>query len=83
MEKFLELAEQLTNSEVTTTQQINEDLFKEFLTKNTVWGFRDLTKEDYSMKNNSEKIYLIVKYYNEMLKGKIRFLHFQLLLCLF
>ena len=34
MEKFLQLVDQTT--EVSNTQQINEDLFKEFLSKNPV-----------------------------------------------
>ena len=35
MEKFLKMVDQ--NSEVSNTQQINKDFFKEFLSKNLVW----------------------------------------------
>ena len=35
MEKFLQMVDQ--TSEVSNTQQINEDFFKEFLSKNLVW----------------------------------------------
>ena len=38
MEKFLQMVDQ--TSEVSNTQQINEDLFKEFLSKNPVWIFQ-------------------------------------------
>ena len=34
MEKFLQMVDQ--TSEVSNTQQINEDLFKDFLSKNSV-----------------------------------------------
>ena len=40
MEKLLELADQqTTTSEVITSEQINEELFKQFLSKDSVWNF--------------------------------------------
>ena len=68
MEKFLQMVDQ--TSEVSTTQQINEDLFKEFLSKNPVWVFHNISREEYIAKSNSEKESLIINYYNEMVKGK-------------
>ena len=40
MEKFLQLVDQTT--EVSNTQQNNEDLFKDFLSKNPVWDFHNI-----------------------------------------
>ena len=57
-------------TEVSNTQQINEDLFKEFLSKNAVRDFHNISREEYIAKSNSEKESLIVKYYNEMVKCK-------------
>ena len=68
MEKFLQMVDQ--TSEVSNTQQINEDLFKEFLSKNPVWVFHNISREEYIAKSNSEKESLIINYYNEMVKGK-------------
>ena len=48
MEKLLELADQQpTTSEVTTAEQINEELFKQFLSKNPVWDFHCISREEY------------------------------------
>ena len=68
MEKFLQMVDQ--TSEVSNTQQMNEDLFKEFLSKNPVWDFDNISREEYIAKSNSEKESLIINYYNEMVKGK-------------
>ena len=57
-------------TDVSNTQQINEDLFKEFLSKNLVWNFHNISREEYIAKPNSEKESLIINYYNEMVKGK-------------
>ena len=67
MEKFLQMVDQTT--EVSNTQQINEYLFKEFLSKNPVWNLHNISREEYIAKPNSEKESLIINYYNEMVKG--------------
>ena len=59
MEKFLQIVDQTT--EVSNTQQINEDLFKEFLSKNRVLDFHNILREEYIAKPNSEKESLIIK----------------------
>ena len=86
MEKLLELADkQPTTSEVTTSEQINEELFKQFLSKSSVWDLHCYQGRSIK-KNNSEKEYVVVKYYNEMLKGKIQFLlllNYRLFVCFF
>ena len=69
MEKFLEMVDQTT--EVSNTEQMDENLFQEFLSKNWVWDFHNMTRDEYTTKSNNEKELLVLKYYNEMVKGKI------------
>ena len=48
MEKLLELADrQPTTSEATTSEQINEELFKQFGSKNSAWDFHCISREKY------------------------------------
>ena len=42
MDKFLQIIDQ--TSEVSNTQQINEDLFKDFLSRNPVWVFHNISR---------------------------------------
>ena len=69
MEKFLEMVDQTT--EVSNTEQMDENLFQEFLSKNWVWDFHNMTRDEYTTKSNNEKELLVLKYYNEMVNGKI------------
>ena len=69
MEKFLEMVDQTT--EVSNTEQMDENLFKEFLSKKLVLDFHNITRDKYTTKSNNEKELLVLKYYNEMVKGKI------------
>ena len=69
MEKFLEMVDQTT--EVSNTEQMDENLFKEFLSKNSVWDFHNMTRDQYTPKSNNEKELLVLKYYNEIVKRKI------------
>ena len=69
MEKFLEMVDQTT--EVSNTEQMDENLFKEFLSKKLMWDFHNITRDKYTTKSNNEKELLVLKYYNEMVKGKI------------
>lgn len=79
MDKLLELVDQPTTA-AATTQEMDENLFKEFLTKNSVWDFHNMTRDEYN-KKSSERQLLIANYYNEMLKGKNQFPYF--FICLF
>ena len=69
MEKFLEMVDQTT--EVSNTEQMDENLFKEFLSKNSVWDFHNMTRDQYTPNSNNEKELLVLKYYNEIVKRKI------------
>ena len=56
-------------SEITSCDQIDQDLFQELLAKSSVWDFYEITREEYMNKSNNEKKSLIIKFYN-MSKGK-------------
>ena len=53
MEKFSQMVDQTT--EVSNAQQIDENLFKEFLSKYLVWDFHNMSRDEYAAKPNSEK----------------------------
>ena len=72
MEKFLGLVEEST--EVSNTEQIDEKSSKEFLSKGSLWDFYNISREEYSTKSNPEKELSILKFYNEMSKGKSYYL---------
>ena len=70
MEDILAMVEGPSTSEITTFDQIDQNLFKEFLTKTCVWDFYEMSREEYLNKDYIQKQSLILKYYNEMGKGK-------------
>ena len=72
MGKFLELAN-LQSTSVSSIQQMDENLFKKVLAKNSVWDFYNMTRDEYNTKTISEKQLLIIKFYNEMFAGKPSF----------
>lgn len=53
MEKFPQMVDQTT--EVSNAQQIDENLFKEFLSKYLVWNFHNMSRDEYAAKPDSEK----------------------------
>ena len=70
MEDILAMVEGPSTSEITTVDQIDQNLFKEFLTKTCVWDFYEMSREEYLNKDNIKKQSLILISYNEMVKGK-------------
>ena len=74
MEGILAMVEGPSTSEVTNFDQIDQSLFKEFLEKATVWDFHEMTKEQYSTKDEGEKKSLIINYYNAMVAGNFCYL---------
>ena len=70
MENILSIVEGSKTSEITSCDQIDQDLFQELLAKSSVWDFYEITREEYMNKSNNEKKSLIIKFYN-MSKGKI------------
>ena len=59
-----------TSSEISNVEQMDENLFKEFLWKISVWDFHIMNRDEYTAKSATEKEILIIKYYNEIQKGK-------------
>ena len=60
-----------TSFEVTNCEQIDQKIMQEFLSKNSVWNFYEMGRQEYLNKSNVEKSVLIIKYCNEMVNGKI------------
>ena len=55
MGKFLGMVEEST--EVSNTEKIDEKIFKEFLSKGSLWDFHNISREEYSTKSNPKKNY--------------------------
>ena len=70
MENILAMVEGARTSEITSFDQIDQNLFQELLAKISVWDFYEISWEGYMNKDDSEKKYLIIKFYNHMVKGK-------------
>ena len=70
MEDILAMVEGPSTSEITTFDQIDQNLFKEFLTKTCVWDFYEMSREEYLNKDDIQKQSLILKFYNKMVNGK-------------
>ena len=71
MENILAMVEGPSSSEISNINQIDQNLLEEFLAKSSVWDFYEMTKEEYSSKGSDQKQLLIIRYYNEVVKGKI------------
>ena len=71
MENILSMVEGQKTSEITSCDQIDQGLFQELLAKSSVWDFYEITREEYMNKSDNQKKSLIIKFYNDMSKGKI------------
>ena len=65
------MVEATTSFEVTNLEQIDQKLMQKFSSKNSVWDFYEMGRQEYLNKSNDEKSVLIIKYHNKMVKGKI------------
>ena len=70
MEDILAMAEWPSTSEILTFDQIDQNLLKEFLSKSSVWDFYEMSREEYLNKDSNQKQASVIKFYNEMAKGK-------------
>ena len=52
MEDILAMVEGSSTCEITTFNQIDHNIFKEFLAKSTVWDFYEMSKEEYLNKDD-------------------------------
>ena len=71
MDKLVTVVEATTSFEVTNFEQIDQKLMQDFLSKNSVWDFYEISRQEYLNKFNGKKSVLIIKYYDEIAKGKI------------
>ena len=69
MENILSTVEGNSSTEISTVEQSDENLLKEFLNKTSIWDFYETSKEEYMNKSNDEKISLIIPYYNFMISS--------------
>ena len=73
MDKLLEAVAQQASSAASTAaseEQLDEVLFQQFMSKNPVWSFYSLSKEQYMAKGQDDKLALIRQYYYEMKNGE-------------
>ena len=61
MDKFLSIVEGTTSSEISNMNQMNQNLFKEFLLKNSVWDYYSMSRNEYTTKSASGKEILMIK----------------------
>ena len=57
-------------SEITSFDQIDQNIFQELLAKSSIRDFYEISREEYMNKDDSEKKSLISKLYNYMAKSK-------------
>ena len=50
------------STEVTNLEQINQETMQDSLSKIAIWDFSEMTREEYTNKNDNEKKLLILKY---------------------
>ena len=65
MDRLLESVNQQASSAAMNTAvegKFDEGLFQQFMTKNPVWDFHSLTKEQYLAKGRDEKLELMENY---------------------
>ena len=51
-----------TSNEVTTLEQITQEIMPEFLSKISIWDHYEMTKEQHTNKSESDKTLLILQY---------------------
>ena len=68
MDKLMLMVEATTSFEFTNLEKIDQKLMQEFLSKNSVWDFYEMGRQEYLNKSNDGKSVLII---NEMVKGEI------------
>ena len=70
MEGIFEMIEgPSTSPEITNFNQIDQSILKEFIENSTLWDFYEMTKEQYTNRDEGEKKSLILQYCNKMVQG--------------
>ena len=71
MENILSMVEGPKPTEITSIDQIDQEIMQEFLAKISLWDFYEITREEYMNKSDNDKKSLIVNFFNHMTSGKI------------
>ena len=67
MDKLLKVAgKQAYNQTSSQNFEFDENLFQQFMSKNSLWDYHCMTQEEYLQKTKSEKEQLLSSYYNHM-----------------
>ena len=67
MDKLLQVAnKQPYNQTSSQNFEFDENLFQQFMSKNSLWDYHCMTQEEYLQKTKSEKEQLLSSYYNHM-----------------
>ena len=68
MDKLLEVVDKQASSSMTVAD-FDENLFQQFISKNPVWDFHAISRDDYLRKGKAVKAQLL-NYYNQMKIGE-------------
>ena len=60
MEKLMAMVEATTSFEVTNLEQIDQKLMQEFLSKNPVWDFYEMGRQEYLNKSRLENLFWLL-----------------------
>ena len=67
MDKLLKVADkQAYNQTSSQNFEFDENLFQQFMSKNSLWDYHCMTQEEYLQQTKSEKEQLLSSYYNHM-----------------
>ena len=71
MENIFAMVEGPKSTEVTSIDQIGQEIMQDFLAKTSVWDFYEITKEEYMNKSDDDKKSLIVNLFNYVVSSKL------------
>ena len=69
MDKLFEIADKQASSSMTIVD-FDENLFQQFMSKNPVWDFHAISRDDYLRKSKAVKAQLLLIYYKQMKIGE-------------
>ena len=78
MDSISAMVEGPSTSEITSFDQIDQNVFQKLLAKSSAWDLYEISRKECMNKDDGEQKSLILKFYNYMVKGKL-FNLFQIL----
>ena len=71
MDKLLQVADKQTYNQTSSQNfEFDENLFQQFISKNSLWDYHCMAQEEYLQKTKSEKEQLLSTYYLHMKNGE-------------